>query len=103
MRFLFSIRGMAALRSLRKAGVRLALLSNMTAKMLQTEIRNSQLDGMLDHVLSTDRVKAYKPDRRAYQMGIDALGLKRDEILCAAFAGWDADGPKSFGYSEQPA
>ena len=47
MRFLFSIRGMAALRSLRKAGVRLALLSNMTAKMLQAEIRNSQLDGML--------------------------------------------------------
>jgi 2-haloacid dehalogenase len=88
----------AALRSLRKAGIRLAFLSNMTAKMLDAGIRNSQLDGVFDHVLSTDRVKAYKPDPRAYQMGIDAFGLKPDEILFAAFAGWDAAGAKSFGY-----
>jgi len=49
-------------------------------------------------VLSTDRVKAYKPDPRAYQMGLDAFGLKPDQILFAAFAGWDAAGAKSFGY-----
>jgi 2-haloacid dehalogenase len=87
-----------ALRSLRNAGIRLAFLSNMTAKMLEAGIRNSQLGGVFDHVLSTDRVKAYKPDPRAYQMGIDAFGLKRDQILFAAFAGWDAAGAKSFGY-----
>jgi 2-haloacid dehalogenase len=88
----------SALRSLRKAGIRLAFLSNMTAKMLEAGIRNSQLDGVFDHVLSTDRVKAYKPDPRAYQMGLDAFGLKPDQILFAAFAGWDAAGAKSFGY-----
>jgi 2-haloacid dehalogenase len=88
----------AALSSLKHAGIRLAFLSNLTAKMLQTGIRNSQLAGMFDHVLSTDRVKVYKPDRRAYQMGVDAFGLKPDQILFAAFAGWDAAGAKSFGY-----
>jgi 2-haloacid dehalogenase len=31
-------------------------------------------------------------------MGIDAFGLKRDEIAFVAFAGWDAAGAKSFGY-----
>jgi 2-haloacid dehalogenase len=87
-----------ALNSLRKAGIRLAFLSNMTAKMLEAGIRNSQLDGVFDHVLSTDRVKAYKPDPRAYQMGLDAFGFKPDQILFAAFAGWDAAGAKSFGY-----
>jgi 2-haloacid dehalogenase len=56
------------------------------------------LEGLFDHVLSTDRVKAYKPDPRAYQMGVDVLGLKPDQILFAAFAGWDAAGAKSFGY-----
>ncbi len=88
----------SALRSLKKAGIRLAFLSNMTATMLQAGIRNSQLDGVFDYVLSTDRVKAYKPDPRAYRMGLDALGLKPNQILFAAFAGWDAAGAKSFGY-----
>jgi 2-haloacid dehalogenase len=73
-----------ALRSLKKAGIRLAFLSNMTAGMLEAGIRNSQLESLFDHVLSTDRVKAYKPDPRAYQMGLDAFGLKRDQILFAA-------------------
>jgi 2-haloacid dehalogenase len=88
----------AALRSLKKAGIRLAFLSNMTAKMLEAGIRNSQLDGVFDHVLSTDRVQAYKPDPRAYQMGLDAFSLKSGQVLFAAFAGWDAAGAKSFGY-----
>jgi len=88
----------AALTSLKKAGIRLAFLSNLTAKMLEAGIQNSQLDGVFDHVLSTDRVKVYKPDPRAYQMGLDAFGLKPHQILFAAFAGWDAAGAKSFGY-----
>jgi 2-haloacid dehalogenase len=88
----------AALRSLRDAGVRLAFLSNMTQKMLEAGIRNSGLEGIFEHVLSTDRVKVYKPDPRAYQMGVDAFRLRRDEIVFAAFAGWDAVGAKAFGY-----
>jgi 2-haloacid dehalogenase len=87
-----------ALRSLRKEGIRLAFLSNMTARMLEAGIRNSQMEGVFDHVLSVDRVKTYKPDPRAYQMGLDAFGLRREQILFAAFAGWDAAGAKSFGY-----
>ena len=87
-----------ALRSLKKAGIRIAFLSNLTAKMLEAGIRNSQLEGVFDYILSTDRVKAYKPDPRAYQMGLDAFGLKSDQILFATFAGWDAAGAKSFGY-----
>jgi 2-haloacid dehalogenase len=87
-----------ALISLKNAGIRLAFLSNLTAKMLEAGIHNSQLDGLFDHVLSTDRVKVYKPDPRAYLMGADLLGLQPHQILFAAFAGWDAAGAKSFGY-----
>jgi len=88
----------AALHSLKEAGIRLAFLSNMTTKMLEAGVRNSGLEGFFDHVLSTDRVRAYKPDTRAYQMGLDAFGLKAGEILFAAFAGWDAAGAQAFGY-----
>lgn len=87
-----------ALRSLKNAGIRAALLSNMTAEMLEAGIANSQLEGAFEYVLSTDRVKAYKPDPRAYQMGPNAFGLPREQILFAAYAGWDAAGAASFGY-----
>jgi hypothetical protein len=39
-----------------------------------------------------------KLDPRAYQMRIDAFRLPKQEILFAAFGGWDAAGAKSFGY-----
>jgi 2-haloacid dehalogenase len=87
-----------ALTSLKKAGIRIAFLSNLTVKMMEAVIHNSQLDGAFDHVLSTDRVKVYKPDPRAYQMGVDVLGLKPYQILFAAYAGWDVAGAKAFGY-----
>jgi 2-haloacid dehalogenase len=87
-----------ALESLKSAGLRLAFLSNATPKMLDAGIKNSGLEGLFEHVLSTDAIKTYKPDPRAYQLAIDAFRLSRDEILFVAFAGWDAAGAKAFGY-----
>ena len=87
-----------ALRALHGAGLRLALLSNMTAEMLTAGIANAGLDGLFEHVITTDDIRSYKPDPRAYTQGTDAFGLDRSEILFAAFAGWDAFGAKSFGY-----
>ena len=57
--------------------------------MLDAAVRNSGLEGILEPHLTTDRVNAFKPDPRAYQMGIDAFGLRREEITFAAFGGWD--------------
>src|SRR5919109_2155409 len=88
----------SALRSLQEAGVRLAFLSNMMAKMLEAGIKNAGLEGIFEHVLSTDQVRAYKPDPRAYHMAVDAFQLRREDILFAAFASWDAAGAKWFGY-----
>jgi 2-haloacid dehalogenase len=87
-----------ALRLLKDAGIRLAFLSNFTAKMLDAAIQNSGLEGIFIDHLSTDRVHAFKPDPRAYQMGLDAFRLRREEIAFVASAGWDAAGARWFGY-----
>ena len=87
-----------ALQKLKAAGVRLAFLSNFTPAMLSGGIKAAGLTGMFEHALSTDLAKTYKPDPRAYQLGIEALGLPREQILFVAFAGWDAAGAKTFGY-----
>jgi len=83
---------------LHDAGLRLAFLSNMTSRMLTDGLRNARLDGMFDAILSTDQIRSYKPDPRAYQMGVDSLGLRKEEVLFVAFAGWDVAGAKWFGY-----
>jgi 2-haloacid dehalogenase len=88
----------AALTRLKEAGIRLAFLSNMTRKMLDTNMHHAGLDGLFEHVLSTDQVRSHKPDPKAYEMGMKTLGLKREEIVFAAFAGWDVAGAKWYGY-----
>lgn len=88
----------AALHALKEDGLRLAFLSNATPQMLEAAIRNSSLQGLFEQAISTDRIRSYKPDPRAYQLGVEALGLPAREILFAAFAGWDASGAKWFGY-----
>lgn len=87
-----------ALKSLKDSGVRLAFLSNLTPAMLEADIKSAGLDGIFEKALSTDPAKTYKPSPAAYQLAMDALGLQRDEIVFAAFAGWDAAGSKWFGY-----
>jgi 2-haloacid dehalogenase len=87
-----------ALKELKAAGIRMAFLANLTEKMLDAVVKNSGLEGFFEPHLSTDKVQAFKPASAAYQMGIDAFKLAREEIAFAAFAGWDAAGAKWFGY-----
>jgi 2-haloacid dehalogenase len=86
------------LKDLKSRRLGLAPLTDFSIPMLEAGIKNSNLGGVFDHLLSTDLVRAYKPDPRSYQMGIDAFGLQRPEIAFVAFGGWDAAGAKSFGF-----
>jgi 2-haloacid dehalogenase len=74
-----------AIQALSAAGIRLGFLSNLTEAMMEANIKSAGLEGRSEQLLSTDRVQAYKPDPRAYQMGIDAFMLPKQEILFAAF------------------
>jgi 2-haloacid dehalogenase len=87
-----------SLATLKDKGIKLAFLSNMTERMLNTGIENAKLEGVFDFVLSTDAIKTFKPDPRAYQLGVDAFQLPKEQIAFAAFAGWDAAGATWFGY-----
>jgi len=87
-----------ALEIFKKNNIRLGFLSNLTEEMLRTNAKNSGIEGAFEFYLSTDRVQAYKPSSLAYQMGVEAFALPKENIAFAAFAGWDAAGAKWFGY-----
>ena len=86
------------LETLRRRGLRLALLANLTPAMLQSCVAASGLETLFEFQLSTDRVKVFKPDPATYRMAIEAFRLEKREISFVAFGGWDAAGAKAFGY-----
>ena len=86
-----------ALDELDRLGVRKAFLSNFTEQMLRANARNSGIEDRFEY-LSTDRAGVYKPDPRAYQLGIDHLGVSKNNMAFCAFAAWDAAGASWFGY-----
>ena len=87
-----------ALPMIERLGVKMGVLSNLTSSMLESGLAKAKIRSLFSHVLSTDRVRSYKPARAAYQLGVNTLGLERNEILFVAFAGWDVAGAVWFGY-----
>jgi len=88
----------AVLTQLRAAGLKLAFLSNFTPGMLGAIAQRTGLDRVMDAPLSTDAVRSYKPDPRAYQLAVDAFRMPRERIAFVAHGGWDAAGAGWFGF-----
>ncbi len=77
----------------------LAILSNGTPKMLEAAVSNNGIESYFSDIISVDPLKTYKPSPRVYQLGVDALHLRAEEILFVSSNAWDAAGAKAFGYS----
>ena len=86
----------AALASLK--GARLGILSNGSPRMLEAAVRSSGLTASLEHVLSVDAVKTYKPSPKVYDLGPRAFELAADEMLFVSSNAWDIAGAKAFGF-----
>lgn len=82
----------------RAAGLRLAPLANYSPDMLEALIEHADLSTQFDALISTDAVRSFKPDPRAYALGVSTLGVAREQIAFAAFGGWDAAGARWFGF-----
>ena len=85
----------AALASMR--GYKLAILSNGSTEMLNTLVRNSGLDRVLDATISIDSQKIFKPAPDAYALIEATLGVRPAEVLFVSSNPWDACGAKAFG------
>ena len=75
-----------------------AILSNGSPRMLQAAVTSSGLAAHLDHVLSVDSVRTYKPSAAVYALGPRALGLPARDLLFVSSNAWDVAGAKAFGY-----
>lgn len=86
------------LKKLKAAGIRIITIANFSQEMLRANAENAGIRDLFDELLSTEVNHTYKPDPKAYGLGLQKLGLNKDEVVFAAFGGWDAYGAKSFGF-----
>ena len=87
----------AMLGALRATGMRTAILSNGSPRMLDALVSRSGLAGQFDAVLSVDAVGAFKTDPRVYQHALDSLALPAKAIAFLSSNAWDAHAASDFG------
>jgi len=85
------------LRQLKAAGMRTAILSNGSPKMLDAVVKAAKLETLLDAVLSVEVVGVYKPHPKVYQLAIDRLGVPASAISFQSSNAWDAYAASAFG------
>ncbi len=86
-----------ALEQLRAAGLKVAILSNGSPRMLAAAAESAGLAPLLDAVISVEDVAVYKPSPAVYRLAPDRLGCWPSEIAFVSANGWDACGAKTAG------
>jgi 2-haloacid dehalogenase len=87
----------SVLERLKRAGMRTAILSNGTPHMLEAAVNNAGLAELLDAVLSVEEVGVFKTSPKVYQLAVDRLGLRGEQISFQSSNAWDAHAASSFG------
>ncbi len=87
-----------ALAGLKDMGRATAILSNGSPDMLDAAVTHSGLDKHLDYVLSVAEVGVYKPDPRVYQLVLDRMNIKAEQVCFVSANTWDAQAGANFGF-----
>ena len=87
-----------ALRNLRNAGFRLAVLTNSGRPSLAQQLHSAGLHSYFDQTLSVDSVGMFKPATDVYMFAAEALRVAPSEVLMVAAHHWDLLGAARAGF-----
>ena len=88
----------AALQALRANGMKTAILSNGSPRMLAAAVTAAQIGGHLDAVLSVDAIRIYKPQPAVYAMVTDRFSVAPADVAFVSSNRWDVMGATAFGF-----
>lgn len=86
------------LKTLKKAKLNTAILSNGSPKMLVGAIQSAGLSNLLDDVLSVEELQVFKPHKTVYNLVIKRFKCDPSEVLFVSSNGWDAAAAAGFGF-----
>ncbi len=84
-------------RQLRQAGFRVIALTNGAAQSARTVLERGGVADELEHILSIDAVRRWKPAPETYRYAADTCGVAPGAMVLAAVHPWDIDGARRAG------
>ena len=85
------------LETLKKKGVKLAILSNGNPRMLEAAARSAGIIDLLDTIISVEEVKIFKVSPRVYNLGPERMKVNNPELGFVSANSWDINGGASAG------
>jgi 2-haloacid dehalogenase len=86
-----------SLERLRRAGFRLATLTNSAPDAIEAQLRHAAIRDQFEVALSIDAVQRFKPAPETYRMAAERLGVPIGEMMLVAAHGWDVWGAMNAG------
>ncbi len=87
-----------ALSNLKQRGVKTAILSNGSPKMLEAAVTAAGMAALLDGVFSVDAVRMYKPRPEVYALVTRGFGIAPQDAVFVSSNRWDVMGAAAFGF-----
>lgn len=87
-----------ALTAIKKNKITTAVLSNGTPQALASALKHAGIAHLLDSILSTGQIRAYKPSPAVYEFVEEQLALPRNQISFVSSNSWDIAGASSYGF-----
>lgn len=77
--------------------IKLVSLANSSAEAITAQFEYAGITEYFDRRISTEEVRAFKPDPRPYAYALETMGVQSQEALMIAAHAWDLAGAKHVG------
>jgi 2-haloacid dehalogenase len=81
-----------SLQHLRDAGLRLAIVTNLTAESAEAQLNYAGLRDHFEQVISADEIRCFKPQPEVYRLAARRLGVEPEELRLVSAYDWDVTG-----------
>lgn len=85
------------LKDLKRAGAKLAILTNGDPDMIEDAVASSGLGGEFDEIITVHEAGVYKPNPAVYRLACDRFDVEPAAISFQSSNRWDIAGAKAFG------
>lgn len=87
----------AAMRTLSDCRIRMIALTNGAAKVTEALLARSKLTSWIEHVVSVDEIRCWKPRSEVYRHAAGRAGVEPSQLALIAAHAWDVHGAKRAG------
>ena len=86
------------LQKLKDKNFRTGILSNGSIQMLDSAVKNANIEDLLDVVISVEECKIYKPSSEVYDLVEKKTDIKKDNVTFFSSNAWDMHAAANYGF-----